>query len=122
MCGVVGAAQSVAERRRRTCPALGWRARRVPFPSPPCNTLGEPMAPHRELPDAEGANPWTTVERRVAWENERLRLRDDRVLQPDGQPGTYTFVQIPRAVVGIVPVDGEGYTYLVRQWRYPWKW
>ncbi|MBI2756674.1 MAG: NUDIX hydrolase [Chloroflexi bacterium] len=67
-----------------------------------------------------GANPWTTIESRVIWESDRLRLRDDRVLQPDGAPGQYTFVEIPNAVVAVVVMDDDGFTYLVRQWRYPW--
>src|SRR4029453_4242889 len=54
-------------------------------------------------------------------DNGRLQLREDRVVQPDGAPGTYTFLQLPWPVVGIVPISDDGRVYLVRQWRYPWR-
>jgi 8-oxo-dGTP pyrophosphatase MutT (NUDIX family) len=56
----------------------------------------------------------------VVYDNGRIRLREDRVLQPDGQPGTYTYLEVPWPVVAIVPVSEDGRVHLVRQWRYPW--
>jgi 8-oxo-dGTP pyrophosphatase MutT (NUDIX family) len=69
----------------------------------------------------EGPNPWQTVSSSVLYDNGRLRLREDRVIQPDGQPGSYTYLELPWPVVAIVPVDDEGCVHLVRQWRYPWR-
>ena len=71
--------------------------------------------------DPGGDNPWQTVSTSVLYDNGRLRLREDRVIQPDGNAGSYTFIEIPWPVVAVVAVSSEGDSvYLVRQWRYPW--
>src|SRR6266852_3383360 len=74
-----------------------------------------------ELLDLSGANPWHTQSRSIVFDNGRLRLREDQVLQPDGQPGNYTFLELPWPIVAIVPISDAGDVYLVRQWRYPWQ-
>jgi ADP-ribose pyrophosphatase len=71
--------------------------------------------------DPGGANPWQTLSTSVVYDNGRLRVREDRVVQPDGLPGRYTFIEIPHQIVAIVPVTRNAQAvYLVRQWRYPW--
>jgi 8-oxo-dGTP pyrophosphatase MutT (NUDIX family) len=71
--------------------------------------------------DLSGPNPWQTQSSRVVFDNGRLRLREDAVIQPDGAPGSYTFVELPWPVAAIVPISDAGEVYLVRQWRYPWQ-
>ena len=71
--------------------------------------------------DLDGPNPWQTQSSRVVYDNGRLRLREDEVTQPDGEPGSYTYLELPWPVVAIVPVSETGDVYLVRQWRYPWR-
>ena len=68
----------------------------------------------------DGPNPWSTVAEHVVFDNGRMRLREDEVVQPDGRPGTYTFVDVPWPIVGIIPIDSRRRIHLVRQWRYPW--
>jgi ADP-ribose diphosphatase len=71
--------------------------------------------------DASGDNPWRTLSSEVLYDNGRLRLREDTVVQPDGGPGRYTFIEFPHPIVAIVAVgDDARSVYLVRQWRYPW--
>jgi 8-oxo-dGTP pyrophosphatase MutT (NUDIX family) len=48
-----------------------------------------------------------------------LRLREDQVTRPDGQPGLYGVVEFRNRAVGVVPVTADGDTFLVGQWRYP---
>ena len=76
----------------------------------------------RETPDDARSprveNPWRRLESRVAYENHWLRLREDRVIRPDGEPGIYGVVDIKSIATGAVPIDSEGYTYLVGQYRY----
>lgn len=86
-----------------------WVARNSPAPS----------ADDFEM-DAVLPNPWQTVAPIVAFEDEHLRVRRDRVIQPDGSQGTYTFVELPAPIVVVLPLDDDDGTYLVRQWRYPW--
>jgi 8-oxo-dGTP pyrophosphatase MutT (NUDIX family) len=73
-----------------------------------------------DLLELDGANPWQTCDSRVVFDNGRLRLLEDAVIQPDGAPGSYTYLELPWPVVAIVPVSDDGQVYLVRQWRYPW--
>ena len=78
-------------------------------------------APVTDLLDVDGANPWRTESTRVVFEDSRLRLREDRVIQPDGEPGVYVYLEVHTPIVAVVPIDNQGYVYLVRQWRYPWR-
>jgi ADP-ribose pyrophosphatase len=74
-----------------------------------------------DLLDIDGPNPWRTVSTRVVYDNEHLRLCEDAVIQPDGEPGSYVYLELPWPVVAIVPVDEDANVHLVRQWRYPWR-
>ncbi|MBV9355631.1 MAG: NUDIX hydrolase [Chloroflexi bacterium] len=71
--------------------------------------------------DCSGTNPWQTRASRIGFDNGRLRVREDQVVQPDGKAGAYTYVELPDPVVAIVPVTDDGRVHLVRQWRYPWQ-
>jgi len=71
--------------------------------------------------DEDGPNPWRTGSSQVVYDNGRLRLREDSVIQPDGEPGTYAYLELPHPVVGVVPISDDQQVYLVRQWRYPWQ-
>jgi 8-oxo-dGTP pyrophosphatase MutT (NUDIX family) len=71
--------------------------------------------------DLGGSNPWHTRSSKVIYDNVRMRLLEDDVVGPDGQPGRFSYLQVPWPVVGIVPLTDDGCVYLVRQWRYPWR-
>jgi 8-oxo-dGTP pyrophosphatase MutT (NUDIX family) len=71
--------------------------------------------------DLDGQNPWRTVSSRIVFDDGRLRLRDDEVIQPDREPGRYAYLEAYWPVVVVVPVDAELNVYLVRQWRYAWQ-
>ncbi len=71
--------------------------------------------------DLDGPNPWQTQSSRVVYDNGLLRLCEDLVVQPDGEPGTYSYVEVDWPIVAIVPIAEDGSVYLVRQWRYPWR-
>jgi 8-oxo-dGTP pyrophosphatase MutT (NUDIX family) len=62
-------------------------------------------------------NPWKTLSSRIAYENAWMRVREDAVIRPDGNPGIYGVVEI-RPSVGVVAIDGSGQIVLVGQWRY----
>jgi 8-oxo-dGTP pyrophosphatase MutT (NUDIX family) len=65
-----------------------------------------------------GRNPWTTLRSRVTYSNAWLRIREDDVLRPDGQPGLYGVVEI-RPSVGVLALNDRREVALVGQWRYP---
>jgi 8-oxo-dGTP pyrophosphatase MutT (NUDIX family) len=61
--------------------------------------------------------PWTIQERDFKYNNSFINVREDKVLQPDGQSGTYSTV-IMKPAVAILPIDSEHRVYLVQQFRY----
>jgi len=67
----------------------------------------------------EGRNPWTTLSREVCYENRWIRVWHHDVLTPAGRQGVYGVVEFRSTAVGVVPVDDDGCTWLVGQYRYP---
>ncbi len=63
-------------------------------------------------------NPWQTVFTRETYANPWIRVREDQVLKPTGGPGIYGVVEYKNIAVGVIPIDAEGHTWLVGQWRY----
>ncbi|MDH4477350.1 MAG: NUDIX hydrolase [Verrucomicrobiaceae bacterium] len=63
-------------------------------------------------------NPWTTLSSREIYLNPWIRVREDQVLKPNGSPGIYGVVEYRNRAVGVVPIDNDGYTWLVGQYRY----
>ncbi len=66
----------------------------------------------------ETRNPWTTLSTKEVYQNPWIRVREDRVLNPGGGEGIYGVVSMRNKAIGIIPIDDEGYTYLVGQYRY----
>ncbi|MGA0369769.1 MAG: NUDIX domain-containing protein [Kiritimatiellia bacterium] len=63
-------------------------------------------------------NPWRTHNSREAYDNPWIRVTEHQVTHPDGSPGIYGVVHMKNVATGVVPVDEEGFTWLVGQWRY----
>jgi 8-oxo-dGTP pyrophosphatase MutT (NUDIX family) len=66
----------------------------------------------------ESNGPWEIVDSEIAYENDWIRVRHDTVRTPAGAPGIYGVIEMKPAV-GVVALDGDGFTYLVGQHRYP---
>lgn len=64
------------------------------------------------------SNPWKTLATRNVYDNPWISVREDDVVQPDGVNGIYGVVHFKNLAIGILPIDDEGCTYLVGQWRY----
>ncbi|WP_234733916.1 NUDIX domain-containing protein [Tellurirhabdus bombi] len=64
-------------------------------------------------------NPWKTLSSTVAYENPWIKIRHEEVLTPSDTPGIYGVVSFKNKAVAVVPLDADGYTYLVGQYRYP---
>jgi 8-oxo-dGTP pyrophosphatase MutT (NUDIX family) len=65
-------------------------------------------------------NPWTCVEAAKTFDAGGFTVRQDTVIRPDGQPGTYTYVETAGDFAVVVAIDNAGRVALVRQWRYVW--
>lgn len=66
----------------------------------------------------QSPNPWKTLSVRNAYENPWIRVEHREVLNPSGGAGIYGVVHFKNTAIGIVPLDNEGYTWLVGQYRY----
>jgi len=63
-------------------------------------------------------NPWQTHSTEAIYENPWIRVRQDQVTNPKGGQGIYGVVSMRNKAIGIVPLDDEGNTWLVGQYRY----
>jgi 8-oxo-dGTP pyrophosphatase MutT (NUDIX family) len=63
-------------------------------------------------------NPWQTNSVTVAYENPWIQVTHREVVNPSGNPGIYGVVHFKNLAIAIVPIDDEGYTWLVGQYRY----
>ena len=71
-----------------------------------------------QLMEAKYANPWQTLSTRIVYENAWIRVREDQVIQPDGNPSIYGVIEF-HGCVGVLPMDADGNVHLVGQFRYP---
>jgi len=67
----------------------------------------------------EEINPWITQQSKLVYSNPWIQVQEYQVLNPAGNPGIYGVVSFKNVAVGIVPIDSQGFTYLVGQYRYP---
>lgn len=63
-------------------------------------------------------NPWKTLNISAVYENPWIRLEHHQVLNPAGKEGIYGKVHFKNRAMAIVPVDQEGNTWLIGQYRY----
>lgn len=63
-------------------------------------------------------NPWQTIDNQEVYRNPWIRVTHRQVINPAGNPGIYGVVHFHNLAIGIVPLDEEGYTWLVGQYRY----
>ena len=63
-------------------------------------------------------NSWKTLSINTVYENPWIRVSHREVITPSDTEGIYGVVHFKNLAVGIVPLDDDGYTTLVGQWRY----
>ena len=63
-------------------------------------------------------NPWQTLSTADVYQNPWIRVRQDEIINPKGGAGVYGVVSMKNKAIGIVPLDEEGNTWLVGQYRY----
>lgn len=63
-------------------------------------------------------NPWQTLSVCQVYDNPWIAVSHRNVINPSGGSGIYGVVHFKNVALGIVPLDQEGYTWLVGQYRY----
>ncbi len=66
-------------------------------------------------------NPWKTLNSTVVYDNSWVSVRHEEVITPAGTPGIYGVAHFKHKAIAIVPLDEQGDTWLVGQYRYPLK-
>ena len=70
-------------------------------------------------------NPWKTQSTQPVYNNAWIKVEEHQVVNPGGTNGLYGKVSFKNQAVGIIPIDEEGNTWLVGQYRYTlsqWSW
>lgn len=62
--------------------------------------------------------PWQRVSAREVYENPWISVSHEEVITPAGTDGIYGVVHFKTRAIGIIPIDSDGHTWLVRQFRY----
>ena len=68
---------------------------------------------------SDEGNPWQTLSSEVRYDNAWVTVTHREVVNPSGGRGIYGVVHYKNLAIGILPVDAEGNTWLVGQYRYP---
>ena len=71
-----------------------------------------------DITPIEKVGGWKTKNSTVAYENPWLKVSHEEVITPTGTDGIYGVVHFKNTAVGVVPIDDEGNTWLVKQSRY----
>ncbi len=64
------------------------------------------------------SNPWKTLREEIRYENDWIRIEHYDVIKPNGEPGIYGKVHFKNTAIAVLPIDQDGNTYLVGQYRY----
>lgn len=71
------------------------------------------------MENQEHKNPWTTLKSEKVYDSPWIGLTKHDVLNPSGNPGTYSVVHFKNMALGILPLDKDNNTWIVGQYRYP---
>ncbi|UII23041.1 NUDIX domain-containing protein [Fulvivirga ligni] len=63
-------------------------------------------------------NPWKTLSTNQIYDNPWIKLEEHQIINPGGGEGIYGKVFFKNKAIGIIPIDEEGNTWLVGQYRY----
>ena len=62
--------------------------------------------------------PWRCRNTRTVYDNAWIRVHHDEVVTPAGTDGIYGRIHFHNKAIGIIPIDADNHTWLVRQHRY----
>ena len=63
-------------------------------------------------------NPWKKISAEEKYDNPWINVEEHEVINPGGGKGIYGKVHFKNKAIGVVPLDAEGNTWLVGQYRY----
>ena len=63
-------------------------------------------------------NPWKIVDEQRIYDNPWIGVTEYDVINPSGGKGIYGKVHYKNLAIGVIPLDAEGYIWLVGQYRF----
>lgn len=66
----------------------------------------------------ETKNPWKTLSSEVKYDNQWIRVIENKVINPAGKEGIYGVVHYKNIAIAVIPLDEENNTWIVGQYRY----
>ena len=66
----------------------------------------------------ERIGPWQRLDSETVYDNPWISVSHQNVITPAGTDGIYGVIHFKSRAIGIIPVDDENHTWLVRQFRY----
>lgn len=63
-------------------------------------------------------NPWQTLSTQTVYDNRWIRVEHREVVNPSGKSSIYGLVHFKNRAIGVIPLERDGSTYLVGQFRY----
>lgn len=63
-------------------------------------------------------NPWTTQSIEKVYDTPWITVEHHEVINPAGNPGVYGKVHFKNKALGVIPIDQDGNTWLIGQYRY----
>lgn len=64
-------------------------------------------------------NPFITNKSTQIYQNEWIRVDEHQIINPVGNPGIYGTIHFKNRALAIIPIDQNGNTWIVGQYRYP---
>lgn len=66
----------------------------------------------------QSSSGWRRISKQAVYDNSWIQVSHEEVITPGGTDGIYGVVHFKNHAVGVIPIDVEGNTWLVRQSRY----
>ena len=63
--------------------------------------------------------PWRTISEELKYQTDWIAVSHHEVIDPKGNNGIYGVIHFKNIAVGMLPLDEEGFTWIVGQYRYP---
>jgi len=63
--------------------------------------------------------PWKTLKEQLRYSSPWIEVSQHEVIDPGGRPGIYGVIHFVNLAIGVIPLDDEGNTWIVGQYRYP---
>jgi ADP-ribose pyrophosphatase len=66
----------------------------------------------------EAVNPWKTLSSEISYDNQWIRVIENKVINPSGNEGIYGVVHFKNRAIAVIPLDEDYNTWIVGQYRY----